>query len=155
MAWSTLADGSNVFVSKRWTEYTGLTAEDTTGWGWRAAVHPDDIDRYIEKWHASLATGEPFEDEARFRRAVDGEYRWFAAGAQPLRDESGNILNWYGILTDIEDRKRAEQAQHDSEEQWRATFESNPTMYFMVDEAARILLVNAFGRASSAMTSAN
>ena len=145
MAWSTLPDGSNVFVSRRWTEYTGLSAEDTAGWGWRAAVHPDDIDRYIEKWHASLATGESFEDEARFRRAADGEYRWFLAGAQPLRDEGGNILNWYGILTDIEDRKRAEQAQHDSEEQWRATFESNPTMYFMVDEAARILLVNGFG----------
>ena len=122
-------------MSKRWTEYTGLTAEDTAGWGWRAAVHPDDIDRHADKWRASLASGEPFEDEARFRRAADGEYRWFLARAEPLRDEQGTILKWYGMLTDIEDRKQADQAQRDSEEQWRATFESSPTMNFMVDEA--------------------
>ena len=120
IAWSTLADGSNIFVSKRWTEYTGLSAEDTAGWGWRAAVHPDDIDRHADKWRASLASGEPFEDEARFRRAADGEYRWFLARAEPLRDEQGTVLKWYGMLTDIEDRKQAEQAQRDSEEQWRA-----------------------------------
>ena len=145
LAWSALADGSNTFVSKRWTEYTGLSAEDTAGWGWRAAVHPDDIDRYVEKWRASLASGEPFEDEARIRRAADGEYRWFMARAEPLRDAQGSILNWYGMLTDIEDRKRAEQAQRESEEQWRATFESNPTMYFMVDETGCTAQVNGFG----------
>lgn len=57
----------------------------------------------------SSATGKPFEDEARFRRASDGEYRWFLIRAVPLRDDLGNILKWYGVLTDIEDRKRAEQ----------------------------------------------
>ena len=145
MAWATLPDGSNVYISRRWTEYTGLSPEETAGWGWRAAVHPGDIDRYVEKWRASLAGGEPFEDEARFRRAADGEYRWFLARADPLRDERGSILNWYGMLTDIEDRKRAEQALRDSEDQWRATFESNPTMYFMVDENGSTLLVNGFG----------
>ncbi|HEY0801448.1 MAG TPA: ATP-binding protein [Steroidobacteraceae bacterium] len=109
MAWTALPDGSNIFASKGWTEYTGLSVEDSEGPGWQAAVHPEDLDRYVEKWRASLGSGQPFESEVRFRRAADGEYRWFLARAVPLRDERGNILKWYGILADIEDRKRAEQ----------------------------------------------
>jgi C4-dicarboxylate-specific signal transduction histidine kinase len=62
----------------------------------------------LEKWRASLASGEPFENEVRYRRAEDGQYRWFLARAVPLRDARGKILKWYGISTDIEDRKRAE-----------------------------------------------
>jgi PAS domain S-box-containing protein len=108
MAWTTLPDGSNVFSNKRWADYTGLSARDTAGSGWQAAVHPEDVEQYLLKWRSSLATGEPFEDEARFRGAADGEYRWFLGRAVPLRDGQGNILRWYGILTDIEDRKRAE-----------------------------------------------
>src|SRR4029434_11211653 len=68
-----------------------------------------------EKWHAALATGEPFESEARFRRAADGEYRWLLARGVPLRDGHGKILRWYGILTDIEDRKRAEEERRQTE----------------------------------------
>ena len=58
---------------------------------------------------SAVATGQVFEDEARFRRAADGEYRWFLVRGVPLRDQHGNIVRWYGTLTDIEDRKRAEQ----------------------------------------------
>ena len=108
MAWTTLADGSNVFTNRHWLEYTGLSAEDTVGSGWQAVVHPEDINRYVDKRRAALARGEPFEYEARFRRAADGEYRWFLVRGVPLRDEQGNILKWYGISTDIDDRKRAE-----------------------------------------------
>ena len=109
MAWTVRPDGSGAFVNKRWTEYTGLSAEDTAGTGWRAAVHPEDREQYWDKWRASLAAGEPFEDEARFCCAADGEYRWFLARGVPLRDKHGTIVRWYGILTDIEDRKRAEE----------------------------------------------
>jgi signal transduction histidine kinase len=77
--------------------------------GWRdAIVHPEDLERHVDKWRTSLATGEPFDNEVRYRRA-DGQYRWFLTRAVPLRDERGKIRNWYGISTDIEDRKRAEQ----------------------------------------------
>jgi signal transduction histidine kinase len=62
----------------------------------------------LEEWRISLATGEPFENEVRYRRA-DGQYRWFLARAVPLRDERSKILRWYGISTDIEDRKRVEE----------------------------------------------
>jgi PAS domain S-box-containing protein len=108
IVWTALPDGSNVFANRGWAEYTGRSAEDTAGAGWQTAAHPEDVERYVEEWHASLATGEPFEGEVRLR-AADGVYRWFLARGMPLRDEQGQILRWYGVLTDIEDRKRAEE----------------------------------------------
>ena len=107
MAWTALPDGSNAFVNRRWAEYTGLSSEDTAGAGWTAALHPEDRDTYSAKWKAALAAGEPFEAEARIRAAT-GEYRSLLGRGVPLRDEHGNIIRWYGILTDIEDHRRAE-----------------------------------------------
>jgi len=107
MAFATGPDGYTEFVSRRWQDYTGLSLEATTGGGWQAAVHPDDVDLHVKKWLASLASGEPFENEARHRGAT-GEYRWFLVRACPLRDERGQIIKWYGTLTDIEDHKRGE-----------------------------------------------
>jgi PAS domain S-box-containing protein len=109
MAWTALPDGSNEFVNLRWAEYTGLSAEKTAGSGWTAAVHPDDRQPYSDKWRRSVTTGEPLETEGRFRCSATGEYRWFHARGVPLRDKNGKIRRWYGILTDIEDRKRAEE----------------------------------------------
>jgi PAS domain S-box-containing protein len=109
MTFTTLADGSCTFVNKRWTEYTGLSVEETSGIGWQRAIHRQDLAHHSEKWRISVATGQLFEDEARFRRAADGEYRWFLVRGVPLRDPHGKIVKWYGTLTDIEDRKRAEQ----------------------------------------------
>ena len=112
-AWTALPDGSLDFVNRHWREYTGLSTENTVGSGWQHAVHVQDLERHIEKWHASLATGTLFETEVRYRRAADAEYRWFLTRAVPLRDENGRIVKWYGISHDIEDRKRAEQLQTD------------------------------------------
>jgi PAS domain S-box-containing protein len=108
LAFTTLADGSNVWANQRWVEYTGLSVDSTSGFGWQSTLHPDDVDGHVNKWQASLASDEPFESEARHRSA-NGEYRWFLVRAVPLRDENGKIRKWYGTLTDIEDRKRAEQ----------------------------------------------
>ena len=109
MVWIAGTDGLNEFGNRRWQEYTGLSHERTVGSGWQDAVHPADLKRHWEKWCASLASGEPFENEVRYRRAADGQYRWFLSRAVPLRDEHGKILRWYGVSTDIDDRKRAEQ----------------------------------------------
>jgi PAS domain S-box-containing protein len=108
MAFTNLADGSNAWANRQWVDYTGLSLENTSGVGWWAVLHPDDADAHMNKWRQSLAAGEPFESEARHRSA-DGEYRWFLVRSVPLRDESGKVRKWYGTLTDIEDRKRAEQ----------------------------------------------
>jgi PAS domain S-box-containing protein len=108
MAWTTLPDGANDFANQSWLEYVGKSSRDTPGAGWTLSFHAADIDTHVKKWRASLATGKPFENEARIQRARDSEYRWFLHRAVPLRDENDNILKWYGISTDIDDRKRAE-----------------------------------------------
>jgi PAS domain S-box-containing protein len=110
LAWTSLADGSNDFSNQRLLEYMGISLEQMQGAGWTTPFHPEDIGEHLDKWRSALATGEPFENEARVRRAADGEYRWFLIRGLPLRDERGNIVKWYGTMTDIEDRKRAEEA---------------------------------------------
>ena len=110
LAWTSTPDGSNDFVNRRWLEYTGITLGQMRDAGATRPFHPEDIDKHLEKWRSALATGETFENEARVRRAADGEYRWFLIRSLPLRDERGTIVKWYGTMTDIEDRKRADEA---------------------------------------------
>jgi PAS domain S-box-containing protein len=106
--WTALPDGSVDFISQQWRECTGPSVAEAAGSGLQTTIHPDDAAQYVERWRASLATGTLFECEARFRRGADRKHRWFLARAVPLRDARGRILKWYGVLTDIEERKRAE-----------------------------------------------
>jgi len=108
IVWSALPDGSNNYVNGRFTEYSGMSAEQMAGSGWQALIHPDDLERHAGKWMEAIATGKPHENEVRSRRS-DGQYRWQLDRGVPLRDEDGNIVKWYGVTTDIEDRKRAEE----------------------------------------------
>src|SRR5271157_496549 len=103
-------DGSVEFINKRWQEYTGMSTEEAVGAGWQSAGHPQDMGHYLEMRSAALASGHPFEDEARIR-SKDGEYRWFLLRGAPLRDARGNIVRWYTTAIDIDDRKRAEEVR--------------------------------------------
>lgn len=114
MAWSARPDGSAEFVNEHYIDFTGLSAEQASGWGWTRAVHPGDLADLTVTWQRILASEAAGEAEARLRRH-DGAYRWFLFRANPLRDESGAIVKWYGVSTDIEDRKRAEQELRRSE----------------------------------------
>ena len=107
LAWCSRPDGSNEFLNQRWLDYTGLTIEEARGWGWKVAIHPDDLPQLLDVWQGLLASGKSGELEARLRRA-DGVYRWFLFRVEPLRDPQGSIVKWYGTNTDIDDRKRAE-----------------------------------------------
>ncbi len=117
MAWSLLPDGTVDYVNQRWLEYTGLSLEEGLKHANRI-VHPEDLPTVIEKWIVDMPAGAPSEYEMRLRRA-DGEYRWFLVRTVPLSDEQGNLVKWYGTSTDIEDRKRAENALRESEERFR------------------------------------
>jgi len=94
LVWSCRPDGAFDYVSRRWSEYTGISAQDAMGSGWMAAYHPDDIGKHQEKRLASLVSGEPVINEVRLRRA-DGQYRWHLIHGVPLHDTSGNIVKWY------------------------------------------------------------
>ena len=108
IAWCNLPDGPNEFLNKSWHEYTGLSPEESHGWGWQVAFHSNDLPPLMTKWQEMLVTREPGEIEARVRRH-DGVYRWFLIRAQPFLEE-GKLVRWYGTSTDIDDRKRAEHA---------------------------------------------
>jgi PAS domain S-box-containing protein len=109
MAFVSLPDGYRTFVNKGWVEYTGMTVERSLGSGWHAVIHPGDLKRVLREWDAALASGRPMYYEARYRRAEDGQYRWFIVRVAPQRNKRGKIGKWFGTLTDIEDRKRAEE----------------------------------------------
>ena len=111
LAFIARSDGQRTFVNSRWVEYTGLTEKQALGWGWQVAVHPNDLSRALTTWQEAQTSGNALEYEARILRSADGDYRWFQTRAVPVRDKRGKIVKWYGVINDIEDRKRAEELQ--------------------------------------------
>src|ERR1700674_3398851 len=107
LVWCTGPDGSTEFLNKRWHDYTGFSLEESRVRGWQPTVHPEDLPRVVAKGQELLASGQPGEVEARIRRH-DGVFRWFLMRVEPLRDETGKIVRWYGTATDIEEHKREE-----------------------------------------------
>jgi len=123
LVWSASPDGYVEYHNQPWINYTGLTAEDAKGWGWHAAIHPDDLPGLKSRWRSLLASGEAGEGEARFRR-FDGVYRWFLFRGVPLFDAAGKLVKWYGANTDIEDLKQTASALRNSEQCARAQAEA-------------------------------
>src|SRR5437588_939777 len=117
LVWRSGPEGIPDFLSQPALDYTGLSL-DQAETGWPRAFHPDDRKGMLQKWSAIRESGKRGGLEARLRR-FDGEYRWFLFEAEPMRDEAGNIVKWYGSATDIEDRKRTEVALRESEERFR------------------------------------
>jgi len=125
LAWCNLPDGSNDFVNQRWSDYTGLSQEDVKRVGCKVAIHPEDLPKWLDEWRTLVASGEGGEIEARLRRH-DGAYRWFLIRVEPLQDESGEMVRWYGTNTDIEDRKRAEEKLRQDERELRRITDAIP-----------------------------
>src|SRR5690242_1505063 len=118
LAWCNLSDGSNDFVNQRWSNYTGLSQAEVKRVGCKVAIHPEDLPKWLDQWRALLASRKGGEIEARLRR-YDGAYRWFLIRVEPLQEESGEILRWYGTNTDIEDRKLTEEKLREDEREIR------------------------------------
>ena len=97
----------SITIIRRWFDYTGMTIEETKDWGWKSVLHPDDLQNCIECWTKAFTTSSDYEVEYRFKRASDGVYRWHIGRAFPLRNENGEIIQWVGTCTDIDDQKRA------------------------------------------------
>src|SRR5437016_5280609 len=141
LAWCNLSDGSNEFLNKRWHEYTGLSPEESNGWGWQAAIHPEDRAPLTEKWRGLLVIGEPGEMEARLRRH-DGVFRWFLMRVEPLRDETGKIVRWYGACTDIETLKQTEAKLREDERELRRITDLIPQAIVVQDPSGAPIYAN-------------
>ncbi len=141
LVWSCLPDGTTDFFNRRWLDYTGLSLDDVLGWGWTTAVHPEDLGRLVATWQAVLASGQPGEEEARLRR-FDGEYRWFLFRANPVLDNDGNVIKWFGTNTDIEAHRRVEAELQQSEERFRLIVDSIPGLVCIMTPAGEYELVN-------------
>ena len=140
-AWSCSSEGSAESFNRRWLEYTGLSTEDALGWGWKTAIHPEDLPRMVEIFQEGLNSGQPFEVEARLRR-FDGAYRRFLLSVSSFRDESERAVKWYGTTTDLEDRTRAENALRESEQSLRLIVDSIPGFIITISAEGEVELIN-------------
>ncbi|MFL5944114.1 MAG: ATP-binding protein [Gaiellaceae bacterium] len=109
--WTALPNGELDYVNQRALDYFELPFSELVESGWTQVVHPEDLARTLERWHTALATGLPYETEFRLRRAADDAYRWHLTRAVPMRAKNGTVVKWFGSNTDIDDQKRAAEAQ--------------------------------------------
>jgi PAS domain S-box-containing protein len=110
LVWRADPQGRATYYNERWFAYTGLDPAQAGGSDWQGVIHPDDLPTTLARWEHAAATGEEFEMEYRFRRA-DDTYRWHLGRAVPVRGLDGEIESWVGTATDIDDKRRAEEAQ--------------------------------------------
>jgi PAS domain S-box-containing protein len=125
LVWRAGPEGNIEYVNKRVLEYLGAPLGEVIGWGWMEKVHPDDVAFKVRTWLENLESGNPHDAVCRFRGA-DGRYRWFAVRAEPLRANDGSVLSWYGVLIDIDDRKKTEEAVRKSEYKLRQVIDTVP-----------------------------
>lgn len=115
IVWTSAADGTQEYLNQRWTEYTGISFEESRGGNTQQAIHPDDQERAQTAWNVSQQNDTPYEAELRLRR-FDGLYRWHLARSIPIRDATGTVIRWFGTSTDIHAQKEAEAAQREAKE---------------------------------------
>ena len=137
-----LTPGGEVhFANRQILEYTGQTLEELNGWGTNGTVHPEDLAHVADVFTRSIGSGSPYEIVQRLRRS-DGVYRWFQNSGFPLRDASGRILRWCVLLTDIDERKRAEDALRESERESRLIVDSIPGLVAAFTPGGEVEFVN-------------
>jgi PAS domain S-box-containing protein len=144
--WSTGPDGEPTHISQRVLDYSSMRFENFRLGGWEAFMHPADFPETAKALHHAIQTGTSYEAVHRLRRA-DGEYRWYHARGEPLRDRDGRIVQWYGLSIDIDERKRAEQALRESEAKLRDYAETASDWFWEIgpDYKFTLLTENAFG----------
>lgn len=109
LAWMADAQGNIFWYNRGWYEYTGARPEQMQGWGWQSVHDPKILPLVLERWRQSLRTGNPFEMEFPLRGS-DGVFRWFLTRVNPMRDEQGRVVRWFGTNTNIDDARKVRAA---------------------------------------------
>jgi PAS domain S-box-containing protein len=125
LVWTAGPEGDIEYVNKRVLAYLGATLDEIIGTGWVEKVHPDDVAFKTKTWLTNLESGTAHDAVCRFRGA-DGQYRWFAVGGAPLKAGDGRVLRWYGVLIDIDDRRKSEEALRENEYKLRQIIDTVP-----------------------------
>ena len=141
LVWRGTPEGELDYLNQRAVEYLGHTAESLAGGRWMELVHPDHRDATVRRWLQSAATGSSYDDIYQLRRA-DGQYRWIQSVGEPFRDPEGRITHWYGLVIDIEDHKRAEEALREGERESRLIVDRIPGLVAALTPAGEVDLVN-------------
>ncbi|WP_426490680.1 PAS domain-containing protein [Hymenobacter sp. 102] len=142
LVWTTDPTGFHTYFNQRWTDYTGYTLADSVGPDmWNNLLHPDDQQLARRVWGHSLATGDFYEIEYRFKSRA-GDYRWFLGQALPVRNEAGEIEKWFGTCTDIHDQKMQEIALRKREQDFTTLANAIPQLAWMADETGSIFWYN-------------
>ena len=128
-------------ANRRLLDFFGMTVEELNSWGTNGAVHPDDLARVIAELTGAMTAGTDFDSELRYRRA-DGLYRWSQTRILPVRDAEGGITRWFGLITDIDDRKRAEEKLRESEYEARLIVDSIPGMVAATSPSGNLEMVS-------------
>jgi PAS domain S-box-containing protein len=110
MVWTANENGLSEYVNKRWCDFTGISYKEQSLWTWKDVVHSDDLEKTQRVWNEARLQGEDFETEYRMKR-YDGQYQWQLGRAYPLKDSRGEVIQWFGTCTNIEDQKRAEASE--------------------------------------------
>jgi PAS domain S-box-containing protein len=138
---TTTLEGELEFVNRRAVDYFGRNLEQLKGWRTSDAVHPDDLAGAIAVWRDSIEKGISYDIDHRLRGS-DGVYRWFHVCGRPLRDAQGLIVRWYGLLTDIDDRKKAEQKLEEQEMELRQVLDFAPQLIAVFGPHRERLFIN-------------
>lgn len=141
LAWMANADGWIYWYNKKWYDYTGTTPEQMEGWGWQSVHDPQKLQSVIDRWKKSLASAEPF-DMVFPLKGADGKYRQFLTRVLPLRNEEGNVIQWFGTNTDITQQIEIEQALKESEERFRTMAEASDILIAVGDDTSNAVYFN-------------
>ncbi|RYP61250.1 hypothetical protein DL769_007791 [Monosporascus sp. CRB-8-3] len=141
MVWTANAQGTHDFYNNRWYDYTGLSLEDSSGWGWTRAFHPDDVPEAERKWRHSLESGAPYMAEYRCR-SRQGEWRWMLGRALPLRNKrTGEIERWFGTFTDVHETLEAKMAAKQARDELQQVLRHAQTTIFSVDRERKVTML--------------
>ncbi len=141
IVWITRADGWNIYFNQKWVDYTGLTLEESYGYGWNKPFHPDDQQMAWDAWQNAIKNNAVYSIESRLRSA-NGTYKWFLVRGVPLIDENGSILKCFGTCTDIHELKMKEVELQKSEEKYKELFEKMLDGVYKSSHEGKFLQIN-------------